>query len=185
MSLGGAWFDGRLAGSAAPGRQRRALAPATPGESKSPAVRGFCTRPERFELPTFGSVDRRSIQLSYGRLCCFWLEIRTFFRAGGQMRVPVPGARYQGIPVDMCHQKAQWHKLRSGGHEARITRRVRRPGLPRRSTAPPTSWLRPPSPSDYGETIAGMDEVPFLSCDDRRRPIRSRGLAPKDPADGR
>ena len=36
------------------------------------------TRPERFELPTFGSVDRRSIQLSYGRLCMFFLQIQHF-----------------------------------------------------------------------------------------------------------
>jgi hypothetical protein len=31
---------------------------------KTRYLRGFSTRPERFELPTFGSVDRRSIQLS-------------------------------------------------------------------------------------------------------------------------
>ncbi len=35
---------------------------------KTPPERGFSvTRQERFELPTFGSVDRRSIQLSYWR----------------------------------------------------------------------------------------------------------------------
>ena len=36
-------------------------------DQKPPITSPFTTRPERFELPTFGSVDRRSIQLSYGR----------------------------------------------------------------------------------------------------------------------
>jgi hypothetical protein len=37
-------------------------------EVQKPGFAGLLARPERFELPTFGSVDRRSIQLSYGRV---------------------------------------------------------------------------------------------------------------------
>jgi hypothetical protein len=44
---------------------RRAKEPGRPCPRWFLAVRP--ARPERFELPTFGSVDRRSIQLSYGR----------------------------------------------------------------------------------------------------------------------
>ena len=38
-------------------------------EKKAPSInrRGHTARPERFEPPTLGSVDRCSIQLSYGR----------------------------------------------------------------------------------------------------------------------
>jgi hypothetical protein len=48
--------------------QPRTALPASPRAQKTPSERGFsATRQERFELPTFGSVDRRSIQLSYWR----------------------------------------------------------------------------------------------------------------------
>src|SRR5438309_3766121 len=65
------------------------------GRSKQKAPRrgASLARPERFELPTFGSVDRRSIQLSYGRLAIDSSLGSARVRASG-------GAHGCGEPVD-------------------------------------------------------------------------------------
>ena len=73
--------------------------------TKPPQWPGFrVTRPERFELPTFGSVDRRSIQLSYGRLVYFCLQIGIFcageaMYAGGQCRGQKPVDTGEYVPL--------------------------------------------------------------------------------------
>ena len=47
---------------------------------ETPWLLAVCAvRPERFELPTFGSVDRRSIQLSYGRVDTNFLLLPTSY----------------------------------------------------------------------------------------------------------
>jgi hypothetical protein len=73
--------------------------------TQTASLGGACpARPERFELPTFGSVDRRSIQLSYGRLVYFCLQIGTF-GAGEATHAgeATAGGRNPSIPMNMWH----------------------------------------------------------------------------------
>jgi hypothetical protein len=67
IPMRGAEMPRQLPGTVA--RERRIDPGNNENRPETPWFLAFCrARPERFELPTFGSVDRRSIQLSYGRL---------------------------------------------------------------------------------------------------------------------
>ena len=48
----------------------------------------FMARPERFELPTLGFVDRCSIQLSYGRIKLAVESIRVSHQCGAYISFP-------------------------------------------------------------------------------------------------
>jgi hypothetical protein len=75
----------------------------------------FLTRQERFELPTFGSVDRRSIQLSYWRKGDQFSR-RAGARVPGPLRTP-PDSSTPSMPhgtsssSTRCHQREEQIRL--------------------------------------------------------------------------
>lgn len=66
----------------------------------------FELHPERFERPTFGSVDRRSIQLSYG--CgCLGNHLRVAPRSGRSEYQAKLGRASSTLPIEEKKQKGR------------------------------------------------------------------------------
>jgi hypothetical protein len=97
--VGGGWSKPPVNAGASNAPRPTGLLPQL-GSAHSPLC-SLSARPERFELSTFGSVDRRSIQLSYGRVCAHLLSrgpgvwkgiLRTAWSYRSQLAVRACGA---------------------------------------------------------------------------------------------